>query len=122
MVIIYVGKKVPEYYQELAGSIHLGKGVWMFSCELKPDWQIIMKEKNKNKKPTKPSEPVTYKYKWTGDKVEFTQEKPNKVQKFLSKLHDSSETDESQDFIKRMINKQRSKPTKKEKKLIEAMK
>lgn len=121
MVIIYVGKKVPDYYEEIS-AIHLGKGIWMFSCELKPDWEIRMKEKNKNKKSTKPSKPVVIKYKWTGDKVEFTQEKPNKVQKFFMKLSDSSQTNESEHFIKRMMNKQRSKPTKKEKKIIEAIK
>lgn len=51
MVIIYVGKKVPEHYEEL-NATHLGKGIWMFSCELKPDWEIIMKKK-KEKKTTK---------------------------------------------------------------------
>lgn len=28
--MIYVGKKVPKGFKEVAGSIHLGKGIWMF--------------------------------------------------------------------------------------------
>lgn len=95
MVIIYVGKKVPDYYEEIS-STHLGKGIWMFSCELKPDWEIRMKSKRKTKK-------------------------PNKVQTFFMNLHDSSEAD-GDDFIKKMIQTQKRKPNKKEKKLIEAMK
>lgn len=32
--MIYIGKKVPKKYKELAGSIHLGRGIWMFNVEL----------------------------------------------------------------------------------------
>lgn len=35
MTIIHIGKKVPKHLEELEGSIHLGKGMWMFKCKLK---------------------------------------------------------------------------------------
>ncbi len=35
MTMTYIGKKVPKEFEELAGSIHLGRGVWMFNVRLK---------------------------------------------------------------------------------------
>lgn len=34
-MIIYHGRKVPDWLIEKHGSIHLGKGIWLFNCELK---------------------------------------------------------------------------------------
>lgn len=31
--MIYIGKRVPKGFVELAGSIHLGRGMWMFNIE-----------------------------------------------------------------------------------------
>jgi hypothetical protein len=39
--MIYIGKHVPKRYKELPGSIHLGKGIWMFNVELKENEQRI---------------------------------------------------------------------------------
>lgn len=35
MTILYVGRKVPKKFNELAGAIHLGKGKYLFRVELK---------------------------------------------------------------------------------------
>lgn len=35
MTIVIIGKKVPEGFEEEAGSIHLGDGVWIFKCKIK---------------------------------------------------------------------------------------
>lgn len=41
----YIGKKVPKGFEELPGSIHMGKGVWMFAVKRKEA------EKNGKEKP-----------------------------------------------------------------------
>lgn len=37
--MIHIGKRIPKWllktHKEVAGSIHLGKGVWMFKLEKK---------------------------------------------------------------------------------------
>lgn len=38
--IIHVGRRVPKHLVELSGSIHLGRGIWMFRCALK-DWACL---------------------------------------------------------------------------------
>lgn len=35
MAIIHVGRRVPEHFVELPGSLHLGGGVWAFNCALR---------------------------------------------------------------------------------------
>jgi hypothetical protein len=35
MTILIIGKKVPEGFEEEAGSIHLGDGAWIFKCKIK---------------------------------------------------------------------------------------
>jgi hypothetical protein len=30
MIRLHIGKKVPKGYEELPGSIHIGKGIWIF--------------------------------------------------------------------------------------------
>lgn len=32
--MIHVGRKVPKGFRELSGSIHLGRGIWMFNTEM----------------------------------------------------------------------------------------
>ena len=31
----YIGKRVPKGFEELPGSIHMGKGIWMFAVKPK---------------------------------------------------------------------------------------
>jgi hypothetical protein len=33
MVMVHIGRKVPKGFKEVAGSIHLGRGVWMLRME-----------------------------------------------------------------------------------------
>jgi len=33
MPMIHIGKKVPKGFIELPGSVHLGKGIWIFRME-----------------------------------------------------------------------------------------
>lgn len=33
----HVGRKCPKGTKEVAGSIHLGKGIWMLKCEILKD-------------------------------------------------------------------------------------
>lgn len=32
-----MGRSVPKHLVELPGSMHLGRGLWIFKCALKPD-------------------------------------------------------------------------------------
>jgi hypothetical protein len=40
MVRIHIGKKPPKGYKEIS-SIHLGRGMWMFSLEKDDDKQTV---------------------------------------------------------------------------------
>ena len=31
--LIHIGKKCPKGFVEVAGSMHLGKGIWALKCE-----------------------------------------------------------------------------------------
>lgn len=33
-MIVHIGRKVPKGLREVAGSIHLGRGIWAFRCEV----------------------------------------------------------------------------------------
>lgn len=35
--MIYIGKSVPKGFKELPGSMHIGKGIWMFNIEKESD-------------------------------------------------------------------------------------
>jgi hypothetical protein len=33
LIILHVGKRIPKGFKELPGSVHLGKGIWLFKIE-----------------------------------------------------------------------------------------
>ena len=33
MKMIHIGRKVPKGFKELAGAVHLGKGIWILPME-----------------------------------------------------------------------------------------
>ncbi len=45
-MIVHIGKKVPKGFTELSGSIHMGKGVWAFRCELDKTHALVQPQKD----------------------------------------------------------------------------
>jgi hypothetical protein len=46
--LIHIGKKAPKGFKEVAGSIHLGKGIWALKCESEDLKSRQSNKENKN--------------------------------------------------------------------------
>ena len=39
-MMIHIARKVPKGFEELPGSIHLGKGIWILKMKLKEEKEV----------------------------------------------------------------------------------